>query len=46
MPSFGLTCVWQFVENTRILGDRTVEQWQHDTLGQVEAWLRAMKRRD
>jgi Nucleotidyl transferase AbiEii toxin, Type IV TA system len=43
---FGPTCVRQFVQDTRILGDRTAEQWQQDAFGQVDAWLRAMELRD
>jgi hypothetical protein len=42
LKGFGPTCVRQFVEDTRILGDRTPEQWQQDAFGQVDAWLRAM----
>jgi hypothetical protein len=39
---FGPTCVRRFVEDTRILGDRTPDQWQQDAFGQVDAWLRAL----
>jgi hypothetical protein len=39
---YGPTCVRQFVEDTRILGERTADQWQQDAFGQVNAWLRAM----
>jgi Nucleotidyl transferase AbiEii toxin, Type IV TA system len=46
LEGFGPTCVKQFVEDTRILGDRTAEQWQQDVFGQVDAWLRAMELRD
>ncbi|GLR89792.1 nucleotidyl transferase AbiEii/AbiGii toxin family protein [Bradyrhizobium iriomotense] len=42
LEGFGPTCVRQFVEDTRIMGDRTPEQWQQDAFGQVDAWLRAM----
>jgi hypothetical protein len=38
----GPTCVKNFVEESRILGDRTAEQWQQDAFGQVDAWLRAL----
>jgi hypothetical protein len=40
--SLGPTCVRHFVADTRILGDRTPEQWQQDAFGQVDAWLRAL----
>ncbi len=46
LEGFGPTCVRQFVEDTRIMGDRTPEQWQQDAFGQVDAWLRAMTLRD
>ena len=39
---FGPTCVRQFVEDTKMLGDRTPDQWQQDAFGQVDAWLRAL----
>lgn len=39
---FGPTCVRRFVEESRILEDRTPEQWQLDAFGQVDAWLRAL----
>jgi len=39
---YGPTCVRRFVEDTRILGDRTPDQWQQDAFGQVDAWLRAL----
>jgi hypothetical protein len=42
LEGFGPTCVMQFVRDTRILGDRTPEQWQRDAFGQVDAWLRAI----
>lgn len=38
----GPTCVRNFVEESRVLGDRTAEQWQQDAFGQVDAWLRAL----
>ncbi len=43
---FGPTCVRRFVEDTRITGDRTPDQWQQDAFGQVDAWLRALGLRD
>lgn len=42
VDGYGPTCVRQFVESTRILVDRTQEQWQQDAFGQVDAWLRAL----
>jgi hypothetical protein len=39
---FGPTSVRQFVEDTKILKERTADQWQQDAFGQVEAWLRAL----
>ena len=39
---FGPTCVRRFVEDTRILGERTPAQWQQDAFGQIDAWLRAL----
>jgi hypothetical protein len=38
----GPTCVRRFVEGSRILGDRTADQWQQDAFGQVDGWLREM----
>ena len=39
---YGPTCVRRFVEDTRMLGGRTPDQWQQDAFGQVDAWLRAL----
>jgi Nucleotidyl transferase AbiEii toxin, Type IV TA system len=39
---YGPTCVRRFVEETRVLGARTPNQWQQDAFGQVDAWLRAL----
>ena len=39
---FGPTCVRRFVEDTKLLGERSPEQWQQDAFGQVDAWLRAV----
>ncbi len=39
---FGPTCVRQFVEESRVLEERSPEQWQLDAFGQVHAWLRAL----
>jgi hypothetical protein len=38
----GPVCVKNFVQESKILGDRTAEQWQQDAFGQVDAWLRAL----
>jgi hypothetical protein len=40
--SFGPTCVRRFVEESKVLGERTPAQWQQDAFGQVDAWLRAL----
>jgi hypothetical protein len=42
IESHGPTCVRRFVEDTKILGDRTPDQWQQDAFGQVDAWLLAL----
>jgi hypothetical protein len=39
---YGPICVRRFVEETRMLGGRTPDQWQQDAFGQVDAWLRAL----
>jgi hypothetical protein len=39
---YGPSCVKNFVEATRLLGDRTAEQWQQDAFGQVDEWLKAL----
>lgn len=39
---FGHTCVRGFVEETRVLSERTADQWQMDAFGQVDAWLRSL----
>jgi hypothetical protein len=46
LENFGPTSVRRFVQDTRIMGERTPEQWQQDAFGQVDAWLRAMGLRD
>jgi hypothetical protein len=40
--AYGPTSVRRFVEDTKILGERTPEQWQQDAFGQIDAWLRAL----
>ena len=42
IDGFGPTCVKNFVQESKILGDRTPDQWQQDAFGQVDAWLRAL----
>jgi hypothetical protein len=42
VDGFGPTCVRNFVQESKILGDRTPDQWQQDAFGQVDAWLRAV----
>jgi predicted nucleotidyltransferase len=39
---YGPTSVRRFVEETRLLGERTADQWQQDAFGQVDAWLSAV----
>ena len=39
---FGPTSVRQFVDRSDMLGDRTLDQWQQDAFGQVDAWLSAL----
>lgn len=46
VDGYGPTSVRRFVQDTQILGDRTPEQWQQDSFGQVDAWLRALGLRD
>ena len=38
----GPTCVRNFVERSKLLGERSAEQWQQDAFGQVDAWLRVL----
>jgi len=42
VDGFGPTCVRNFVQESKILGDRTPDQWQQDAFGQIDAWLRAI----
>jgi hypothetical protein len=42
LDGYGPTCVRRFVQDTDILGDRTLDQWQVDAFGQVDAWLRLL----
>jgi hypothetical protein len=43
---FGPTCVRRFVQDSQIAGDRTLDEWQQDAFGQVDAWLRHLGVRD
>lgn len=42
IEDFGPTSVRRFVEGSRLLRDRTADQWQQDAFGQVDAWLRGL----
>jgi hypothetical protein len=42
LDGYGPACVRQFVESTHIQGERSLDQWQQDAFGQVDAWLRAL----
>lgn len=42
VDGYGPTCVRQFVQESRAQGERTLDQWQQDAFGQVDAWLRAL----
>lgn len=42
VDDYGPTCVRQFVKDTKILGERTPDQWQQDAFGQVNAWLKTL----
>jgi hypothetical protein len=44
--AYGPMCVKNFVRESKIMGDRTLEQWQQDAFGQVDAWLRALGLRE
>ncbi len=46
VEDFGPTSVKRFVEGSNLLGDRTVDQWQQDAFGQVDAWLRGLGLRE
>jgi hypothetical protein len=39
---YGPSCVRRFVAESHIQGERTLDQWQQDAFGQVDAWLRAL----
>lgn len=42
IEGYGPRSVRKFIEETRLLGERTPEQWQQDAFGQVDIWLRAL----
>ncbi|MEQ1514948.1 MAG: hypothetical protein ABL931_00495, partial [Usitatibacteraceae bacterium] len=42
VDDFGPTCVRNFVGESDILGDRSLDEWQQDAFGQVDAWVQAM----
>lgn len=42
VDAYGPTCVRKFIEDSRIAGDITADQWQQDAFGQVDAWLRTL----
>jgi hypothetical protein len=42
IDGYGPTSVRLFVEESRILGERTADQWQQDAFGQVDALLRSL----
>lgn len=42
VESYGPTCVKRFVEASKLVGERTAEQWQQDAYGQVDEWVRAL----
>ena len=46
IEDFGPTSVREFVEGTHLLGHRTLNQWQQDAFGQVDAWLRGLGLRE
>jgi hypothetical protein len=42
VEGYGPMCVRKFVEESKVAGERTAEQWQQDAFGQVDEWLRAL----
>lgn len=42
VDDFGPTCVRRFVEASDVLGERSLDEWQQDAFGQVDAWARMM----
>jgi hypothetical protein len=43
---YGPTCARRFVEASRIVGERSPDQWQQDAFALVDAWRRALGLRD
>lgn len=39
---FGPTCVRNFVADSDIVGERSLDEWQQDAFGQVDAWANAL----
>lgn len=39
---FGPTCVRNFVSDSDIVGERSLDEWQQDAFGQVHAWANAL----
>lgn len=39
---FGPICVRNFVTDTDIIGNRSLDEWQQDAFGQVDAWAMAL----
>lgn len=42
LDDFGPTCVRNFVADSDIMEERSLDEWQQDAFGQVDAWARAM----
>lgn len=42
LDSFGPVSVREFVRESQIVGERTLDQWQLDAFGQIDAWLKAL----
>lgn len=39
---FGPTCVRNFVADSDMVGERSLDEWQQDAFGQVDAWANAL----
>ena len=39
VDDYGPVCVRRFVDGSPLLGARTLDQWQRDAFGQIDAWL-------
>lgn len=42
LDDFGPNCVRNFVEDSDLIGERSLDEWQQDAFGQVDAWARAL----